>query len=670
MNIKNAQKLIFVLITISFFSSIARGEVDVIKLSSLKESIDISSSIKVLEDPESNFDIQKVIARDNKFFKPKEEIANFGFSKSAWWAKFALENDLGAGQRIYIEYSYPAVDFVSLYYLLNGEYQSIHLGEYVKSEDDALFYRAPIFIIDVPPGVNTYHLRIKTEGSNQFPIKIWHPNHIMNHISQETAFVWMLYGFLLVMVFYNAFLYLTYRDKSFLIYVFYIFFSLLSHSGLQGWWKPFLGDISQYINEPFMVITCISTFFANYFTIAFLELKTRTNKLYKAHMIIQALVIINMFVSVFNYTGGALLYLLCVYASAILILTSGIYSSKMGFRPAYWFTLARFVMVAFAIPYLLSLLKILPLKAVTIWGGLTGIALEMVLISFALGDKMRYIQLSDEQKIKALNATLEQKVKQRTQQLAQKNSDLITAAKENKSLIRILCHDLNNTLSIIKFVSQRALKKISDLSKEKHIELLKKIEKAAATQEDIIEHVRSMELVSSGKIGLQLVPTSINKIIENGKFIFDEQLKQKSLSLNISSDFDSDVFVMADPVTLSNNVFNNLLSNSIKFSLPGKTIDIRIESLPDSTVQISIRDYGIGMPDYIKENVFLPDKQTSRTGTSGEKGTGFGMSLVKTYVDYYQGNITVESREQSSHPHDHGTKYLLSFKMAASEQAA
>ncbi|MFK7824312.1 MAG: 7TM diverse intracellular signaling domain-containing protein [Oligoflexales bacterium] len=476
----------------------------------------------------------------------------------------------------------------------------------------------------------------------------------------------MVYGFLIVLIFYNAFLYLTYRDKSFLIYVFYIFFSLLSNSGLQGWWKPFLSSANEY----FMIATCLYTFFGNYFTVTFLELKSRINKLYLANMIVQALFIVNIAISLFNYAAGALLYLLLANISAILMLFSGIISSKNGFRPAYWFTFARCVMMAFSIPYLLSLLEIVPLKAVTIWGGLTGIALETVLISFALGDKMRYIQQRDEQKIKALNATLEQKVTERTQQLAKRNNDLSSAVKENKSLIRILCHDLNNTLFIIKHASHIILNKISSLSKEKHIDLCKKIERAAATQEDIIEHVRSMELISSGKTDLQLVPTSINKVVENGKFIFNEQLKEKNLTLNFFSEFDSDVLVLADPVSLSNNVFNNLLSNSIKFSLPGKTIDIRVEKLKENRIQMTIRDYGIGMPDHIKENIFLPEKQTSRSGTSGEQGTGFGMSLVKTYVGYYQGSINLESYEQSSHPHDHGTKYILVFKMAACEQAA
>lgn len=71
----------------------ARGESAAIKLSKLKEHIDISNSITVLEDPKSNLSIDKVLDLDDKFFEPEDDIANFGFSKSAWWAKFSIEND-------------------------------------------------------------------------------------------------------------------------------------------------------------------------------------------------------------------------------------------------------------------------------------------------------------------------------------------------------------------------------------------------------------------------------------------------------------------------------------------------------------------------------------------------------------------------------------------------
>ena len=88
-----------------------------INLSKLVDSLDISSEIMVLEDPNAAFSVEKVQELGGVFFKPEDEIANFGFSKSAWWAKFTINNDLGSAQKVYLEHSYPVIDYVSLYFL-------------------------------------------------------------------------------------------------------------------------------------------------------------------------------------------------------------------------------------------------------------------------------------------------------------------------------------------------------------------------------------------------------------------------------------------------------------------------------------------------------------------------------------------------------------------------
>jgi signal transduction histidine kinase len=84
---------------------------------------------------------------------------------------------------------------------------------------------------------------------------------------------------------------------------------------------------------------------------------------------------------------------------------------------------------------------------------------------------------------------------------------------------------------------------------------------------------------------------------------------------------------------------------------------------------ITIKDSGIGMPDEIRHNVFKKDKQTSRIGTEGEKGTGFGMPLVKNYMEHFGGKIKVESKDIESFPDDHGTTFTIYFKFDSKNAA-
>jgi signal transduction histidine kinase len=104
-------------------------------------------------------------------------------------------------------------------------------------------------------------------------------------------------------------------------------------------------------------------------------------------------------------------------------------------------------------------------------------------------------------------------------------------------------------------------------------------------------------------------------------------------------------------------VVRNLLTNAVKFTPAGGEIALKVVShkskvmtkglttydLPLTTVTIS--DNGIGMSAETLQNLFKIDKQTSRTGTSGEQGSGLGLIVCKELVEKNGGTLTVESTE-------------------------
>jgi signal transduction histidine kinase len=122
--------------------------------------------------------------------------------------------------------------------------------------------------------------------------------------------------------------------------------------------------------------------------------------------------------------------------------------------------------------------------------------------------------------------------------------------------------------------------------------------------------------------------------------------------------------VLAEATSLNHNVLNNLISNAIKFSRPGSTIDIS-SSVSGDNILLIVQDHGIGMPKDLIANVFRTDKPTSRTGTSGEKGTGFGMPVVNSYMQRFGGSISIESVTETESPATQGTRVTLSFKKAS-----
>ncbi len=98
----------------------------------------------------------------------------------------------------------------------------------------------------------------------------------------------------------------------------------------------------------------------------------------------------------------------------------------------------------------------------------------------------------------------------------------------------------------------------------------------------------------------------------------------------------------------------NVFSNAIKFSKPKGKITFAIYEHEDQ-IHFKVQDYGIGMPEEIKKNLFEIDKPTSRPGTDGEHGTGYGMPILKYFVELFNGEIEVLTKEE------YGTKFVLKF---------
>ncbi|MEO8450317.1 MAG: ATP-binding protein, partial [Gemmatimonadota bacterium] len=89
-------------------------------------------------------------------------------------------------------------------------------------------------------------------------------------------------------------------------------------------------------------------------------------------------------------------------------------------------------------------------------------------------------------------------------------------------------------------------------------------------------------------------------------------------------------------------VLNNLISNAIKFSHAGTTVDVRLAREPGSAV-VSVQDHGQGIPAAELGRLFQPFSTASVRGTAGETSTGLGLAIVRRIVEGHGGIIGVES---------------------------
>ena len=235
----------------------------------------------------------------------------------------------------------------------------------------------------------------------------------------------------------------------------------------------------------------------------------------------------------------------------------------------------------------------------------------------------------------------------------------VTIARQNdtlRQLLHILCHDLATPVGNV--YSLLTLMEDGDDWRP----LMPHLTQEAANAMDLINLVRQMRALEEGKMRLTISPVNLSEAFQSAAQSVASKLQKKAVTLSVR--VDPTLSALAEPVALSNSVLCNLLTNAIKFSSPGDTILLEASQQDSHSIRIQVQDTGIGMPSELLASLFDPAATTSRPGTSDETGTGFGMILVKQFVEAFCGSMDVLSREQTPTTQDHGTTISIHLQAA------
>ncbi len=225
---------------------------------------------------------------------------------------------------------------------------------------------------------------------------------------------------------------------------------------------------------------------------------------------------------------------------------------------------------------------------------------------------------------------------------------------QRKELLHVLCHDLANPLSSV--ISALELMEVSPASEE----IKEAAEDVAYKGLDIINLVRKMRALEEGKMEFRLIPVNLKEFLNQSCLMLKKKFEDKKIEVEV--DVDDSILVQAEPISFLNSVLNNLFTNAIKFSYEGSTVTAKAALDGAGCVVLTISDSGIGMPEMLLNDIFDINKTTSRPGTKGEQGTGFGMPLVKKFMNAYDGEIKAFSRCLKKYPDNHGTDIELRLK--------
>jgi len=235
--------------------------------------------------------------------------------------------------------------------------------------------------------------------------------------------------------------------------------------------------------------------------------------------------------------------------------------------------------------------------------------------------------------------------------LIQEKNKLLAANEAKSKLVSILSHDLRSPfatiLNYLQLLNER-FDIFDDIKKKEIINIVYETSKSSLNLiENLLEWVRS----DSDKIQVKKLKVEINGFLKQQLDVFENSAKLKNITFELSGE--KNLMINTD-LNLLSTIIRNLVSNAVKFSHKNSAVYIDYNKV-DNMIVFSIKDTGIGMNQEQINNLFSVSHSFSRRGTSGERGTGFGLKIVKEYINKLGGRIWVTSEE------NRGTTFYFSL---------
>ena len=660
-------------------------------------------------------DVQKVVA-SSEFSLLSGGVPNLGLTDNWHYVRF----DVKAGD--YATHCFvgnSSIDHIELYDITGS-------AQFLESKGSAILHKGSMptpsgyaFKLQRNPGIDQHYLlRLKSGKQLIAPISIGSDLSIMQKAGSEDSMMSLYFGIIAVLFFYNIFLAFATKEKGYANYSFYLLSIALTQAVLFGYGSTYLWPGSVWLGQNAVhLMGALSGITTIFFAINFLSLKHYTPIIHKVLIGYAVLYCASL---LFCFAGQSILsYNLINFcaASSILLIVASVKAKRKGNRSAGFFLLAWSVFIVACTIFAMKDFGVLPYNTWTVYALPFGSAIEGVLLSFALADKINLLRKekeeADAQRLKTIqtqNELLETKVQQRTAQLAEAK-DYIQSQYDHlrltqKQLVESeklaglgqmtagIAHELNNPINFVTSNVGPLQRDIDDLLSI--IDDYEALGSAPDANELNTVRARSQEL------DIQFVRKEIQQLLKGidegsrrtaeivrGLRIFARTDKDTLISANINECINSTIVVMKSVtkghVTVVkdmredmpeidcfpgklNQVIVNLISNAIQATrIPGRTEEqrtIHIRSTFDNDyVTISVSDNGCGIDPQEMEKIFVPFYTTKAVG----EGTGLGLSIARGIMDQHLGKIEVVSERGK------GTEFILHLprnRNQATNQAA
>lgn len=251
--------------------------------------------LDLLEDPTGQLTIEDVTSPPNNalFTASTESVPVYGYTNSAIWVRFTLDNESRQTIEYLLEMGFPNTQYIDVYSPLpdGGGFAVRHSGALVPVSSRDVVYPDYIFNVNVPlHNQQTYYLRIKSEASMTISLTLWTKNAFINQSGQQLIFHWLIIGGLFILLVYHVFLSLRLREATYIYFVILLasmLIFLLDYTGyLVIYLIPGLFIFKYYLPPLTLAILYISIIL---FSDALFSLRSNYPKLHLVNIVLLAI---------------------------------------------------------------------------------------------------------------------------------------------------------------------------------------------------------------------------------------------------------------------------------------------------------------------------------------------------------------------------------------------
>jgi two-component system sensor histidine kinase/response regulator len=235
-----------------------------------------------------------------------------------------------------------------------------------------------------------------------------------------------------------------------------------------------------------------------------------------------------------------------------------------------------------------------------------------------------------------------------------KSLELDTLNRQKTLLFSIIAHDLRNPFQSLLGLSEVLGNAVAARDHASIERRAKGINDAATQAYALLESLFSWASLQMDTMAVTITDVALNTVAAEVMQGAAEGAADKGLTLTIDC---GGIAVRAQRDMLA-TVLRNLVSNAVKFTLPGGTITVA-GSRTEHGVEIIVADTGVGMPAGKVADLFRLDRRSTTNGTAGERGSGLGLLLCRDLVERQGGELSVTSLP------DQGTTFRFALPEAA-----